>query len=427
MSLKSNTKTAVNTHELEIAIDAAAFETAVQAAYMKARKNISIDGFRKGKAPRKVIEKKFGETVFYEDAVNDMIPVELSKVIEDEKLDIVARPEIEVSSVDKENGVIFKAVCIIKPEVQISDYKGIEVSKTVKAVTEEDIEKQIDNVRQRNARLVTIEDRPAKTGDDVVIDFEGFVDGEAFEGGKAEKFSLSLGSGQFIPGFEDQIAGHSTDEEFEIQVTFPDAYQVENLAGKEATFKIKIHEIKEKELPDLDDEFVKDCTDFETLDAWKEDIKTKMSERNAKQADSEAENKLFDTVIEKMEAEVPQAMYDNRIDEMVQEFSHRLSHQGMNLEMYLQYTGMPLDGFKKSFEERAQKEVNLRLALEKIADLEDISVSEEELEEEYKSLAEANQTEVDKIKPYINEEGFKQDIRVKKASDLVKSTAKISE
>ena len=427
MSLKSNNKIETNKFELEIEVDAVAFEAAVQSAYLKAKKNISAPGFRKGKAPRKLIEKMYGESSFYEDAVNALIPLETAKAINEANIDIVDRPEIDVVSVNKENGVVFKATCIVKPEVEVSDYKGIEVQKVVNAVTDEDINAQIEKIREKNARLVTIEDRAAQNGDDVVIDFEGFVDDVAFEGGKAEDFTLSLGSGQFIPGFEDQVVGHSINEDFDVNVNFPEDYQMKEIAGKPAVFKIRLHEIKAKELPDIDDDLIKDTTDFETLDAYKEDLKVKLIENSKKQSDVEVENKIFDTVIKNTKAEIPQVMFDNRVDDMVHEFEQRLASQGMNLDIYLQYTGMDINSFKKTFEERAKNEVTLRLALQQIAKYESITVSDEELEAQIAKLAESYKMTVEIVKQAAPIEEFKSDLLVSKAADFVRSEAKISE
>ena len=427
MSIKSNNKIETNKFELEIEVDAVAFEEAVQAAYVKARKHISVPGFRKGKAPRKMVEKLYGEGSFYEDAVNAIIPVETSKAIIEAKLDVIDRPEIEVISVNKENGLLFKATCLVKPEVEVSNYKGIEVKKVVNAVTDEDVDAEIEKIRQKNARLITIEDRAAQIGDDVVIDFEGFIDDVAFEGGKADNFTLSLGSGQFIPGFEEQVAGHSIGEEFDVNVSFPETYQMEEIAGKPATFKIKLHEIKTKELPEIDDEFVKDSTDFETIEALRADFKAKLTESRQKQSEIEVDNTIFDTVIANTKAEIPNVMFDSRIDQMVQEFTSRLSSQGMNLEIYLQYTGMDMASFRKTFEERAKNEVTLRLALEQIAKYENIDATEEEITEELTKLGAQYNMTIEQVKQFASMDEYKVDMLVSKAAKLVREAAKISE
>ncbi|MGN0595553.1 MAG: trigger factor, partial [Hominimerdicola sp.] len=324
MSLKATNNVDTNKYELEIVISAEDFEAAIQKAYIKAKKNISIPGFRKGKAPRKLIEKEYGEAVFYEDAVNLLYEPEVNGAIIESGLELVARPEVEVTSIDKATGVAIKVTCITKPEVEVKDYKGIEATKEVNTVTDEDIDNQVNILREKNVRIVTVDDRAAEIGDDVVIDFEGFKDDVAFEGGKAEDFTLSLGSGQFIPGFEDQIVGHSTGEDFDINVTFPEEYQVKELAGAPAVFKIKLKSISKKEMPELDDEMVKDSTDFETVDEYKADVKRKLEEANERAADAKVEEQIFDKVIENMTAEIPQVMFDNRVNEMVAELEQRL-------------------------------------------------------------------------------------------------------
>lgn len=425
MSLKSVNNVEKNKVELEIEISAADFEAAVQAAYLKARKNISIPGFRKGKAPRKLIEKQYGENVFYEDAVNDIAGEVIDSAVAEAELKLVARPDAEVTAISKENGVTFKATCIVKPEVTVSDYKGIEVEKVVNAVTDEDVDNRANSLCERNARLVTVDDRAAQDGDTVTIDFEGFKDGVAFEGGKAEDFDLVLGSGQFIPGFEEQIVGHNAGEEFDINVTFPEEYQVEELKGAPAVFKIKLHEIKFKEVPLLDDELVKDSTEFDTVDEYKADIRKSMEEAAEKAADNDVEAKLFDAVLEKMEAEVPQVMYDNRINEMLQELAQRLAPQGISLQQYFQYTGQSLDDAKKMYEEQAKKQVDLRLALEKIVELEGIVAAEEDIDAEYNRIAEAYNMDIDEVKAALPEDGVKLDVAVSKAVDLIKESAVI--
>lgn len=425
MSLKSVNNVEKNKVELEIEISAADFEAAVQAAYLKARKNISIPGFRKGKAPRKLIEKQYGENVFYEDAVNNIAGEAIDSAVAEAELQLVARPDAEVTAISKENGVTLKATCIVKPEVTVSDYKGIEVEKVVNAVTDEDVDNRANSLCERNARLVTVDDRAAQNGDTVTIDFEGFKDGVAFEGGKAEDFDLELGSGQFIPGFEDQIVGHSTGEEFDINVTFPEEYQVEELKGAPAVFKIKLNEIKFKEVPLLDDELVKDSTEFDTVDEYKADIRKSMEEAAEKAADNDVEAKLFDAVLEKMEAEVPQVMYDNRINEMLQELAQRLAPQGITLQQYFQYTGQSLDDAKKMYEEQAKKQVDLRLALEKIVEIEGIVAAEEDIEAEYSRIAEAYNMDIAEVKAALSEDGVKLDVAVSKAVDLIKESAVI--
>lgn len=425
MSLKATNNVETNKYELEIEISAEDFEAAIEKAYLKARKNIAMPGFRKGKAPRKLIEKEYGEQVFFEDAVNLLYAPVVNGAVEESGLELVTRPEVEVTEISKENGVKLKATCITKPEVEVKDYKGIEVEKVVNPVTDEDINKQLDALREKNVTVETVDDRAAENGDDVVIDFEGFKDDVAFEGGKAEDFTLSLGSGQFIPGFEDQIVGHNAGEEFDINVTFPEEYQVKELAGAPAVFKIKLKSISKKVMPELDDDMVKDSTEFDTVDEYKADVKKKLEEANEKHADSEVEAKIFDKVIENMTAEIPQVMFDNRVNEMISELEQRLAPQGISLDLYMQYTGQTMDTVKKAYAEQAEKQVKLRLALEKIAKLENIEVTEDELKAEFDKLAEAYKLDVDQIKQFIHDDDLKKDIAVGKAVDLIKDEAVI--
>lgn len=425
MSLKATNNVETNKYELEIEISAEDFEAAIEKAYLKARKNIAMPGFRKGKAPRKLIEKEYGEQVFFEDAVNLLYAPVVNGAVEESGLELVTRPEVEVTEISKENGVKLKATCITKPEVEVKDYKGIEVEKVVNPVTDEDINKQLDALREKNVTVETVDDRAAENGDDVVIDFEGFKDDVAFEGGKAEDFTLSLGSCQFIPGFEDQIVGHNAGEEFDINVTFPEEYQVKELAGAPAVFKIKLKSISKKVMPELDDDMVKDSTEFDTVDEYKADVKKKLEEANEKHADSEVEAKIFDKVIENMTAEIPQVMFDNRVNEMISELEQRLAPQGISLDLYMQYTGQTIDTVKKAYAEQAEKQVKLRLALEKIAKLENIEVTEDELKAEFDKLAEAYKLDVDQIKQFIHDDDLKKDIAVGKAVDLIKDAAVI--
>ncbi len=425
MSLKSANKVETNKTELEIEISAEAFEEAIEKAYQKAKKNITIQGFRKGKAPRKLIEREYGENVFYEDAVNLLYGPEVDAAINESGVELVARPEVEVTSIDKATGVALKVVCITKPEVEVKDYKGIEVEKTVNAVTDEDIDRECNKLRERNVRIITVDDRAAEMGDDVVIDFEGFKDDVAFEGGKAEDFNLSLGSGQFIPGFEEAIVGHNAGEQFDINVTFPEEYQVKELAGAPAVFKINLKSISKKELPELDDDMIKDATEFETVDEYKADVKKKLEEAAEKAADAQVENKLFDKVVENMTAEIPQVMFDNRVNEMINELAQRLQPQGITLDLYLQYTGQTMDTLRKAYMEQAEKQVKLRLALEQVVKNEGIEASEEEVNEEFNKLSETYKMDVEQIKNYIRAEDLAKDIAVGKAVDMIKEAAVI--
>jgi trigger factor len=424
MEIISQNNTATNTTAIEFSFTAEEFENAISAAYNKRKKSITVPGFRKGKAPRKVIEAQYGESVFYDDAVNSLYNQNIVAVIDKTGLDVVDVENTEVVEVSKENGVKFKADIITKPVVEISDYKGLEVKKTTKTVDDAAVDAEIDKIRNRNARSISVEDRAAKIGDTAVIDFEGFLDGVAFEGGKGEKFPLELGSGSFIPGFEEQVAGKNIGEDFDVNVTFPEHYQAENLAGKPAVFKCKLHEIKGKELPNVDDEFVKDVSEFDTLDEYKADIKSKLEKAAADEASTNLDNALVDAVIGKMKAEVPQVMYQRRIDEIVREWSAR---NRISVEDYLKYTGVTMDQFRANFTEVAKRQVDLRLALEKIAELENITVSDEDVEKEYADMAEQYKMEADKIKAAVPADAIKNDLKIEKALDLVRDSAKIEE
>ena len=424
MEIISQNNTATNTTAIEFSFTAEEFENAISAAYNKRKKSITVPGFRKGKAPRKVIEAQYGESVFYDDAVNSLYNQNIVAVIDKTGLDVVDVENTEVVEVSKENGVKFKADIITKPVVEISDYKGLEVKKTTKTVDDAAVDAEIDKIRNRNARSISVEDRAAQIGDTAVIDFEGFLDGVAFEGGKGEKFPLELGSGSFIPGFEEQGAGKNIGEDFDVNVTFPEHYQAENLAGKPAVFKCKLHEIKGKELPNVDDEFVKDVSEFDTLDEYKADIKSKLEKAAADEASTNLDNALVDAVIGKMKAEVPQVMYQRRIDEIVREWSAR---NRISVEDYLKYTGVTMDQFRANFTEVAKRQVDLRLALEKIAELENITVSDEDVEKEYADMAEQYKMDVDKIKAAVPADAIKNDLKIEKALDLVRDSAKIEE
>lgn len=424
MEIISQNNTATNTTAIEFSFTAEEFENAISAAYNKRKKSITVPGFRKGKAPRKVIEAQYGESVFYDDAVNSLYNQNIVAIIDKTGLDVVDVENTEVVEVSKENGVKFKADIITKPVVEISDYKGLEVKKTTKNVDDAAVDAEIEKVRNRNARSISVEDRAAQIGDTAVIDFEGFLDGVAFEGGKGEKFPLELGSGSFIPGFEEQVAGKNIGEDFDVNVTFPEHYQAENLAGKPAVFKCKLHEIKGKELPNVDDEFVKDVSEFDTLDEYKADIKSKLEKAAADEASTNLDNALVDAVIGKMKAEVPQVMYQRRIDEIVREWSAR---NRISVEDYLKYTGVTMDQFRANFTEVAKRQVDLRLALEKIAELENITVSDEDVEKEYADMAEQYKMDVDKIKAAVPADAIKNDLKIEKALDLVRDSAKIEE
>lgn len=423
MSLKSANCVETNKHELVVEVDGKTFTDAVNSVYRKEVKKISIPGFRKGKAPKAIIEKMYGEGVFYDDAIENIYPTALADAVEEAKLDVVAVDNVSVEEVGKD-GLTFKAVVVVKPEVEISDYEGIQVTPKSTEVTEELVNEEIDKQRDKNSRLVTVEDRPAQNGDITVIDFEGFVDGEAFEGGKAENFNLTLGSGQFIPGFEEQIVGKNTGDEFTIKVTFPEEYQVDELAGKESEFKIKLHEIKAKELPELDNDFVMDVSDKETVEEYKAQVADELAEKLQKESDADVENQLIAKLCELLKGEIPEAMYDNKVNDMMREFDMRLRSQGLDMNTYLQYMGMDAEAVKNSYKPEAEKRVKLRLALEKIAQQQGFTdVSDEDLEAEYSRLAETYKMDIDKVKAAIAADELKKDIAVEKAMDFVKESA----
>jgi trigger factor len=423
MSLISAEKTGTNQHELKVSVGKEAFVAAVEKAYRKNVKNINVPGFRKGKAPKHIIEKLYGEGVFYEDAVNSLYPEAYAAAVEEAGLEPVDRPEIEVEEVSGD-GFTFKAVVTVRPEVTLGEYKGLTAEKAEANVTDAMVEAEIDRLKERNARVITVEDRPAENGDQTVIDFEGFIDGVPFEGGKGEKFDLTLGSGQFIPGFEDQIVGKNVGDEFDVDVTFPEDYQAEELAGKPAVFKCRLHELKTKEYPEVDDEFAKDVSDFDTLAELKDDFRKKLTEAAEKRAQEEFENKLIDQVVEGMQAEIPPCMIDNKMEDLVKDFDYRLQAQGMNLETYLKYTGSGLDAFKQNFAPQAERQVKIRLALEKIVELEGLKASDEEVEAEYAKMAGTYSMEADKIKQFIPAKDIALDLAVNKAIDLVRESAK---
>ncbi len=425
MALKECTKKEeANSYELLVSVDGETFEKAINAVYKKQVKKINIQGFRKGKAPRKIIEKMYGEEVFYDDAMQDCYPDALYDAAKEADIKIVAVESLEAVEAGKE-GFTFKAQVVVEPTMEIDGYKGIEVEKKSTEVTDELIDKEIEQVRERNSRLVTVEDRAAENGDTAVIDFEGFVDGEAFEGGKAEGYNLSLGSGNFIPGFEEQIVGHKTGEEFSINVKFPEEYQAEELKGKDAEFKITLHEIKTKELPEVDDEFVQDVSDKETLEEYKEELKETVAKRLKDEAEKDVDDKISEKLMELLEGEIPEAMFENQTNDMVRDFEMRLRSQGMDVQTYMQYMGMDVNALKGMYKDEAEKRVKLRLALETIARKENIEVTEADLEDEYSKMAEAYKMDIDKVKDAVPAESLTEDVKVQKALDLVKNSAVI--
>ena len=425
MSLKSTERTEVNTVEMVFEVGPEQFETAIEKAYQRVKKNISIPGFRKGKVTRKMAEMRLGEGVFFEEALNDLINEELTPELLKADFELVDRPQVDAEKISKEEGVVFKAICITKPDVKIENYKGIKASKAVREVTEADVNTQVDLLRQRNARLVSVDDRAAQMGDEVNIDFEGFFGDVAFEGGKGEQFPLKLGSGQFIPGFEDQIVGKNVGDEFDVVVTFPENYQMEDYAGKEATFKCKLNGITIEELPEADDEFIQDSTEFETLEAFKEDAKKNLETSAQREAETAFDNAIMDALIKMVDVPIPNVMYEHRLDSIVANFENMLQQQGMSLDLYLQYTGMDINDFRETNRDRAENEVKLRLALEKIADLENIQISDEEINDSLKDIAEANKMNVEEVKRRLPMGEYIMDMRVTKAIELVKANAEI--
>ncbi|MCI5844368.1 MAG: trigger factor [Oscillospiraceae bacterium] len=423
MILKSSEKTDVNMTELVAEVDAATFEKAIDAVYRQQKKNISMPGFRKGKVPRKLCESTYGEGVFFEDALNLILNMEMPALIAEAALNLVDAPRVEVTSVSKAEGATVKIVCVTKPEIHIADYKGMAAPKDVKEITDEDVEKQAENLLKRNAKMVSVDDRAAEMGDEVTLDFEGFFGDTAFEGGKGEEFQLKLGSGQFIPGFEEQVAGHKIDEDFDVTVTFPEDYQMEDYAGKEAVFKCKIHAISHEEVPELTDDFVKEISDFDTVEEWKADAKKKMQENAEQTAQVGFENALIAKLIDKVEDPIPHCMFEQRADALMETFANQLKSQHVDMDLYLQYTGMTQDELKATYLDRAENEVKLRLALEKIAELEALEVSEEEMDAELTKLAEENNMTLEDVKARIPMQEYKTDMLVTKALDLIKESA----
>ena len=424
MNLISCEKLEKSMVELQFSIDAETFKAAVNNAFKREGKKYAIPGFRKGKAPRHMIEKMYGSDIFHYDAVNDLFPEAYEAAVKEAKIDVVGRPDPEVVSMSEADGVVLKVKVAVKPEVELGEYAGLTVTKEAKNVNEADVDAEVKRMQDRNGRLLTREGA-AENGDTVDIDFEGFVDGKAFEGGKAEHYSLVLGSGSFIPGFEEQIVGHKAGEEFDVNVKFPEEYQAEELAGKDATFKIKLHEVQYKELPELDDDFAKDVSEYDTLDELKDSIRNNIKTNLDKQAEQKVENDLMDQVITNMKADIPDAMVDSRIDELVQDFEYRISQQGLKLADYLKYMGMNIEQFRAQFKEQADKQVKMRLAMEAIVAKEGITASDEEFEEEVKRIADAYKMEADKVKSIVDAAAVKADLAINKAIDFVKEKANV--
>lgn len=425
MNLVKSEKLEKNQHELQFSIDAASFNDAIAKAYKREAGKYNIPGFRKGKAPRHMIEKMYGEDVFQYSAVNDLFPAEYDKAVEASGIEPVDRPEVDIVSMNTEDGVVLKAVVTVKPEMKVGNYIGLKAEKAANTVEVAAVDAEVNRLRERNARLVAREGK-AQDGDITDIDFEGFVDGEAFDGGKGEHFSLTLGSGQFIPGFEEQIVGHEAGEEFDVNVTFPEDYHAKELAGKAAVFKVKLNEVQYKELPVADDEFAKDVSEYDTLDEFKASIRKNMEEAAEKQAELEVENALVDQLVATLEGDIPPVMIETRIDEMVRDFDYRLSQQGLRLADYLKYIGGDEAKFREGFKEQAEKQVKMRLALEAVAKAENIEASEEDFENEVKRIADTYKMEVEKVRSIIPVAEVKKDLAVNKAIDFIKSKAEIT-
>ena len=425
--LKNANKIDVNRYELNISVDAETFAKALDVAFKKNAKKLNVPGFRKGKAPKGIIQRMYGEDVFYDEALNEVYPDEMENAQKEAGIEVVDFQDIEfdLKSIGKD-GVEFTVKVTVKPEAEVKDYKGIKVEKTQIAVTAEDIDADIEQMRMRVSTMETVTDRAAQMDDIVTFDFDGYVDGEQFEGGKADSYSLKLGSNQFIPGFEEQIVGKNVEEDFDVNVTFPEDYHAENLKGKEAVFKCKIHEIKNRVLPELDDEFAKDVSEFDSLDELKADVEKKLTEQREKQAQNEVENKILDVLIENTDVTIPQAMIETKIDDNIRDFSYSMQMQGLSIDQYMQYANLTPEALRENYKEQSEKQVKLRLALEKIAAVEGLEPTDEDVENQFKEYAEMYSMDVDKVKAAIPVEELKKDLRVKKASEFVIENADVT-
>ncbi len=428
MSLSKKTKSEekANCYELEITVDKETFDAAVTAAYKKNAASITVPGFRKGKAPRALIERVYGKGVFYEDAINDCIPDAYEAAAKESELSIVGAPEFHIVSAD-DNGLVLSATVYVKPDVKVEDYLGIEAEKKVAEVTDADVDAEIDRVRERNARTLDVTDRPAQDKDTVNIDFEGKVDGVPFEGGKGEKFDLKLGSQQFIPGFEEQIAGHSIGETFDVNVTFPEDYHAKELAGKASVFTVVLNGIKETELPVADDEFAKDVSEFDTIAEYKADVRAKIQATNEKAAENAFEDSLIEKLLSHMEADIPEVMFEEETENFVRDYENRMRMQGLDLNTYFKYTGLTMDTLKQQLRPQAEKQVRLRLTLEAIAAREGLTVTDEAAEAEFQRIADEYKMDVARVKEMIPHDGIVADLKVKAAMDLVKEKAVIQQ
>ena len=426
MSLKSSTKQdKPNLYSLEITVSAEDFQKALNKAFGKVKNRISIPGFRKGKITRKMAETFYGKEFLYEDALEICYPETVEAAITESGLDFVGTGKADVKKMSEADGVEIELEVYVKPEIEVSAYKELKATKQKVEVTDEEVENKIKELVERNVRIVPVEDRAAADGDITVIDFEGFVDGKAFDGGKAESYELTLGSGSFIPGFEDQIVGHNAGEEFDVNVTFPEDYQP-NLAGKAAVFKIKLHEIKSKQYPEVNDEFAQDAADCDTVDALKKSLSDEIKEKKNNDNESEIEQQLLDKLAENVVGDIPEVMYENEVDNQLRDIQYRLSSQGMDFNMYLQYTGMSVEDYKEQLKPSAEKNVKVRLALEKIIELESLEVSDEEVDEEYEKVAKQYGMEKDDVKKAVAEDTVKGDLKMRKAVKFVRDNAKVT-
>lgn len=422
MNLKSSNNVETNKHELLLEVTPEELNQAINEVYRRESKRMNVPGFRKGKAPRAFIEKYYGEDVFFQAAVDHLYNPMMNAAIEQSELEVVGVNSYSIEKISKEEGIEAKLTVTVQPEVKIDGYKGIEVVKESVEPTAEEIDSEIERVRQRNSRVVTVEDRAAEDGDIVVIDFDGYTDGKQFDGGKAENFDLTLGSGQFIPGFEEQVVGHNVDDEFDVKVKFPEDYHAEELKGKDATFKIKLHEIKHRELPDVDDEFVKDVSEFDTLEEYRKDLENSIRTRKEHAAETSTEQQLIKAIVDKVEADVPQMMIDREVDEIINSFDMQLRDQGMNLETYLKYTQGTVEALQEQYRERAEQQVKVRLGLAKIAEQEGLEVTDEEIEAEYKKIADAYGMPIENVKAMVRSRDISKDVANQKAMDLVKES-----
>lgn len=426
MKLRSSNKIETNRWELEIEVEPEVFNKEVDKVYNRQKSKITVPGFRKGKAPRAFIEKFYGEGIFFEDAVNSLYPSALEEAAKEAGIELVDdHMDFEMLKMSKDEGFIFKVKVTVMPEVSVENYKGIEVKKlSIPEVTDEDVNAEIEKVRDKSARLIDCESGKAEKGDISNIDFEGFVDGEKFEGGSAGGVNLELGSGQFIPGFEDQIIGHEIGDEFEVKVTFPETYHVPTLASKEAVFKTKLNKLQKKELPTVDDDFVKDISDFDTLDEYKSDLKKKLENSKENIAKNEAENEMIEKFIGLVKAEIPEALVKNKIKDLMRDFEYRLQPQGINIKDYIKYTGMTEEKLEEQFRPQAEKHVKLELGLKKVAEIENISVTDDEIEKEYEKVAKSYNLKPEQVKRFVMKEDITKDIKKSKVLDIIRDSRK---